>query len=167
MAIRSGISIDPPAFGLERKERRGFNVERIVGANSYAEGFADGLASAPTDETPATITVISPTPDVVPGVPEPGGFPEDPELAKHTTIVLEVVDEGGLAYAGVFARFDGSLTRTPIFRRGAFEAGYSVHSFVEVIDAETTRLHVRADAGWQSLRIAFDVDVVDSGGNVT
>ncbi len=125
-------------------------------------GVSDPTAGL--DDEPPTVTVISPTPGVAPG--DPGGFPADPDEASVTPIVLEVVDDAGIAYIALFARFGGE-TRTPIFRRGAFEQGYSLFSYVEVIDEETTRLHVRADAGWQSMEITFDADVVDAGGNLT
>ncbi len=122
------------------------------------------VAAPGGDEDPPIITVISPTPGVPPG--EPGGFSADPAVARVTPIVLEIVDDA-IAYAAVFARFDGANARTPVFRRGAFEPGYSLFSSLEIVDAETMRLHVRADNGWRSTVIAFDCDAVDSGGNVT
>jgi hypothetical protein len=123
-------------------------------------------SSGAPDVASPTITVISPTPGADPG--DPGGFPAEYAEAKDTPIVLELQDAGGaIAYVAVFARFGGAAERVPIFRRGAFEPGYSLHSSIEEIDEETVRLHVRADNGWHSTSIAFDVDVIDTGGNVT
>jgi hypothetical protein len=119
-----------------------------------------------SDTDAPTIVAISPTPGIAPG--QPGGFPADPDLARVTPIIIELADANGLAYIGVFARFGGSDgPRTPIFRRGAYEAGYSIFSSIEIVDEETTRLHVLADAGWQTTEIEFVVDAVDNGGNVS
>ncbi len=112
-----------------------------------------------TDSTAPETAVVSPP------VGDVAGVYED---VKDTELVLDVTDDVALAYIAVFARFDGG-PRISVFRRGAFEQGFSLHSFVEDLapdDGVAKRLHVRRDVGWPPGEVALDTDPVDTGGNV-
>lgn len=129
-----------------------------LGTRGYLGG--GGAATAPT------ITIVSPTPDVVPG--SPGGFPADWATARVTPIVIDI-DGDELTFAEVVAHFpgdDGLLERS-LYRRGAFRDGFTVVSSSEQVTSTKLRLTVLPDAGWPSFAalasLKFDVDAVAGG----
>lgn len=118
----------------------------------YEQGFADGIASAPQDEDPPTVVPVTPLGDI----------------QASDEVVIDVVDDMEIAYIAVFAAMGGSNVKTPVFRRGAFEVGFTIGSFVEdVADPGVRhRLHIRRDTLWPAGALRITIDPVDGGGNV-
>lgn len=121
-----------------------------------------------------TITVVSPTPGVAPGLP--GGFPKSFAQAKDTEIVLQVTDPAGLADVVVLATFlnyptPGNQIVEAVFRRGAFLGNYLTLSYqVAIVDG--VELHCRRVDGWPVGTgtlgdVKFSVDAIDDAGAIT
>lgn len=119
------------------------------------------------DTTPPTITIVSPTPGVLPGAP--GGFPADFGTATNTPIVFTVTDAApGLAFLQVFFLIGGR--KNLMYYRGAFEPGFAVFSRADVI-TNGFQFTVRADNGWppgdgSTTTFQIIVDALDGAGNI-
>lgn len=127
-------------------------------------GYMADLLSG--DAEPPTITVVYPLPGADRGSVD--GFPIDDAAAAATPIVIDVADDAAIAFVSIVAQFGGARPRESVFRRGAFQPGYSQGSWTEQPDTPTPtlRLHVRRDSGWPLTEIEFDADAVDGGGNL-
>lgn len=149
---------------------------------AYAAGREDGFLSgnragalgASGDTNPPTITIVSPTPGVAPGLP--GGFPSDPAAAKTTPIVLTVGDvDPGLQYVTLVVSYstedaegNAITVEETIYRGGNFRGRFVEGSTAVVVGTDLQFSIVRHD-GWLELGryFTFDADAIDKAGNMT
>lgn len=110
------------------------------------------------------------------------------EAGTGDEVVVEVSDNTDLAYIAVFASFGGGRKEV-VFRRGGFEPGYTIGSYVTRsqtagrsylgsflgryvgsylggLDGFSYTLHIRRDARWPVGPLAITVDAVDTEGNL-
>lgn len=128
----------------------GFAAGEVAGyASGYASGYADGLAAFPVDETPPVVARITPA----------------GEVAPNDELVVEVTDDGALAYVAIFVTMGGAIEKVSVYRNGEFEPGFTVGSFTEAI-AGGLRFHIRRDVGWPPGSVSIITDAVDRGGNI-
>lgn len=137
----------------------GWTAVRIGGA---CQEFVMRLDVVDPDDVPEVpvIDVEAPTVEVV--------TPPEGELDEEETIVMDVADNMEIAYIAAFARLGTSTRKEPVFRRGTFEPGYTVGSFVEEVDDPDVRyrLHIKRDTAWPPGDVAITIDAVDGGGNL-
>lgn len=107
-----------------------------------------------------TIAAVSPTPSTAPGAP--GGFSGVYATATITDVVVRVEDDA-VAFIVIFATLDGGQ-EVPIFQDGAFLAGWTSFSYIDVVDPTTTDYYVRPDVGWVNVSVVLRFDVVDASG---
>lgn len=91
------------------------------------------------------------------------------EIDADDEIVIDVADDVELSYIAAFATLSGSLQKIAIFRRGAFEPGFTLGSYVEEIPEDEgvrSRLHIKPDGPWPPGNVSITVDPVDSHGNL-
>jgi hypothetical protein len=136
-------------------------------ANWFDPWIEDGGGGG--DATPPTITIVSPDIDDDPG--NAGAFSADWEIARMTPIVLEITDAApGIEYACLVCRYPGAVDEITVYRRGAFRGQFLGLSSVITDTGTTLRLSILPLNGWPSSDavsdIVFDVDVVDSDGNL-
>lgn len=143
----------------------------MSGLSIGTEGFVSGLSGGGGggDSTPPIITIVSPTPNTVPG--SGGAFSTDPTVASVTPITVTFTDADGavdLMFVQVIATYlDG--TTDAVYRTGGFVAGYAAASTKTPI-TNGFSLGVRRDAGWplagtSALSVIFQIDAIDTSGN--
>ena len=149
-----------------------FTIEVVKDAG-WAEGSTiaelsvtatDEFAIQGTDEVGSWFVE---TIDIVPAVE---AYTPEGEIDSDDEIAVDVTDDVELAYVAIFAKFGSTLQKVPVYRRGAFEPGFSVDSSVEEIAEEggvRFRFHVVPDSGvWPPGEVTFSVDTVDAAGQL-
>ncbi len=144
----------------------------MSGIGISTEGFVGGGGGGGSDITPPVLTVVSPTPNTVPG--SVGAFAADYATASVTPIVLTATDPDGLVnilFLQVIARFlDG--TTEAVYGADGFASGYTAGSSTS-FPTNGIGLSIRRDRGWPAapttgaLAVTFVIDVIDFGGNLT
>lgn len=150
-------------------------IKVALGSALERKGFGNGayfpqLGGAP-DQTPPSISNVSPVPDIEPG--DPGGFPIGYGDARSTPIGIDISDaEPGLRMVMVSCRIVMPEGSTPIrgsatvYRAGQFQEGFGSSSSSPIPSG--VHLSIVRDEGWPpGSEVFLDVDAVDAAGNVT
>lgn len=87
------------------------------------------------------------------------------DIDPDETLVVDVTDDIAIAYIAVYVTYTGTLRKETVFRRGAFEPGYSIGSAIVPI-AGGYRLHIKRDTDWPEGSVTITIDPVDTVGNV-
>lgn len=145
-----------------------------IGIGIGTEGFVTGLSGGGggTDTSAPVITIVSPTPNTVPGTG--GAFSASYAVAAATPIVVTFTDADGapdLMFVQVIAKYLDGTTEAVYRTSDSFVARYAAASTTATI-TNGISLGIRRDLGWPSagispLAVTFQIDAIDFAGNAS